>query len=154
MIHNWRHTQHTQTHSWALMTNTGAVFLNRHSLVSLETNSTVVNNRAKSRRESQFPARRVSISTAGYGHRKTRWFRELNLRRLCLLCVAPRGSWAARPHWDPRAVSCHPRPSQRRGAWAGWSRPSSCWSVLPKCPRFCPPGGFPDGQSIDPYLSL
>lgn len=55
--------------------------------------------------------------------------RKRNLHRWCLLCDGPAGCGGARPREGPPALSCHPRPSQRWGAWVwGWR---SCWSCAP-----------------------
>lgn len=78
-----------------------------------------------------------SVSTAGYGPHKTRRLRvnpeNRDLHRWRLLCVAPAGSWGARPRWDHPAWSCHPHPSLRWGASAGWRPASSFWSCAPVC---------------------
>lgn len=105
--------------------------LNRGSFVSMETNNTVINHRAKSKTENYLQQEKTqSGSTADYGHHKTRWFRvnpgNRSLHRWCLLCGEPGGSWAVPPRWDHRALSCHPHPSQRWGAWDGWYPLSCC----------------------------
>lgn len=131
-IHNWTNTVLTQWHR-----NTGTLSFNTGSFVSMETNSSVINYRAKSEIESRsqrgktwtqaFPQQVMDLIKLGGSERD----RNRNLHIWCLLCAGPEGSWAVLPRWDHPALSCHPHPPRRWGAWAGWCPPSSCWSCAP-----------------------
>lgn len=93
------------------------ISFSRGSIVSMETNSFVINCGAKSETDSTGVR---GISTAGYRAHKTRGLvqkEKRNLRRWCLLCAAPAGSGGGQPRSDRPAWSCHPHPSQSWGAW-------------------------------------
>ena len=132
-IHNWTNTVLTQWHR-----NTGTFSFNTGSFVSMETNSRVINYGAKSEIESHsqrektwtqaFPQQVMDLIKLGGSESGDR---NRNLHIWCLLCAGPEGSWAALPRWDHPALSCHPLPPRRLGAWAGWCPLSSCWSCAP-----------------------
>ena len=149
MIHNWTHT----VELWCSDTETlgGSASTEAHSSLWRQTAPWLTTGQSLKKTPSHSPGRHghASLSTAGYGHHKIRWFRgkaeNWNLRRRVLPCVAPEGSWGARPRWDRRALSCHPHPSRRRGAWVECFPLSSCWSCAPVrvlSKRWCYIGGL------------